>query len=930
MTRRAGTAKGITFHASRRKVAIVSKKMEMDDKGRHFLANTQVRYTPESPAKKRKVSCDSEEGVADAGPSEVQTAEPDIVMHEGSPKQPAATTGQVKNWVSRVLAEWTPRLHDLLTDLLSAEAHLNIPGTVFCGACISKAHRHDPFHWIDLWNGEFFEKVNMGMFGYILYLGHHGQPCPDLVDRLKPSKFVVMHNGIHKLAVHWCHCAGAPERILQMLHARLFPTTLDHPESAFTVVLLKEWHMHALTSKKGVYDYMYAIRHLTNNSAPHTVKNQYKEFNIVSQIWRYITMMKRSGNFHGMALPNRDPQSLTVPCFTCPWPGMNMPQDWRQTPAVYIHTCELSGDGNHGLQKKRKHDDLNDVSLGLGQGYFVHPDKMSEYMDSIEAEPAPETCSGFKVARAQRPGKFCNLDVSGVIAVICIRHGCFRPAAMVDLQKGERFGHMDFALAGALAGLEELQHIIFTYDVACIYKINILKCFGAHFPQLVPLLDRIQMLLPKMHMLAHKEACQVLYVLCYTWGTGLMHGESVEHPWAEHNQAGLSTCEMGAGHRHDALNDIHNYWNWRKVENVGAFLTRKVNEAFKGQEEKTQLYDALTEVAGVEKVSTWQWMDVDPKQKGKQVESVYLLNDGKVPTTGHAYQELTKMEIQPRDGQMDLAVGKAPSGAMQFLKTALQLEQRQLALESHLAKHKDGDNISISESASLEAERRGLRRDIDKWRHQQVTFMPKVELPDAEDVEDDEDDEMHGRPESEALALPSNFSGSEHQTFGLEILATFERRIRMGQAYNLLSAIKESLQHQGAFLSNKTKHARGQKDNTRAQRMIQSAAEHTRSLMRRYNHNRQRLIDLGMDDGDSPLRTINLKKDLTIKNVRVARSLGDSKEVRAWFWNVAPPGATAQDVAAWAVEVEQVEWFQASAEKARHNEEVNKLHKEFQ
>ncbi|GBE87373.1 hypothetical protein SCP_1100480 [Sparassis crispa] len=207
--------------------------------------------------------------------------------------------------------------------------------------------------------------------------------------------------------------------------------------------------------------------------------------------------------------------------------------------------------------------------------------------------------------------------------------------------------------------------------------------------------------------------------------------------------------------------------------------------------------------------------------------------------------------------------------------------------------------------------------------------MPKVELPDAEDVEDDEDDEMHRRPESEVLALPSDFSSSERQTFGLEILATFERRIRMGQAYDLLSAIKESLWHQGAFLSDKTKHVQGQKDNTRAQRMIQSVAKHTRSLARRYNHNRQRLIDLRMDDDDSPLRTIDLKKDLTIKNIRVAHSLGDSKEVRVWFWNVAPPGATAQDVAAWAVEVERVEWFRASAEKACHDEEVNKLHEEF-
>lgn len=120
----------------------------------------------------------------------------------------------------------------------------------------------------------------------------------------------------------------------------------------------------------------------------------------------------------------------------------------------YIHACELGGDGNHGLQKKRKRDDPNDVSLCQGKGYFVDPDIMKTYLEGIDSEAAvsqvihsevlelkfrqPETCSGFKVGRAQRPGKFRHLEVSGVVAVICIRHGCFRPGAMVDLQKGER------------------------------------------------------------------------------------------------------------------------------------------------------------------------------------------------------------------------------------------------------------------------------------------------------------------------------------------------------------------------------------------------------------------------------------------------------------------------------------------------------------
>ena len=66
--------------------------------------------------------------------------------------------------------------------------------------------------------------------------------------------------------------------------------------------------------------------------------------------------------------------------------------------------------------------------------------KVSDILKSstVLTRHQPETCSGFKVGRSQRPGKFRHLDVSGVVAVTCIRHGVFYENAMVDLQKGER------------------------------------------------------------------------------------------------------------------------------------------------------------------------------------------------------------------------------------------------------------------------------------------------------------------------------------------------------------------------------------------------------------------------------------------------------------------------------------------------------------
>ncbi|KAH9932516.1 uncharacterized protein B0H18DRAFT_871282, partial [Fomitopsis serialis] len=359
------------------------------------------------------------------------------------------------------LEEWKPRLPDILEDILASEVPANVgelcacgqavaaarcrdclQGDLRCRQCLVDAHRLTPLHWIDVWNGRCLEKQDLSEAGLVLWLGHNGHRCPYHRAVITPIVYTVTHsNGIHRVPIHECRCPDARKTVSQLLRAGLFPATLERPESVFTFDVLRQWDIHFLTSKKGTYDYFEALRRLTDNSGTRKVKNRYRELNLAGRLWQHLTALKRSGLHHNLTLPNRA-ASIAVPCFACPWPGFNMPPKWQETPAdlSYIHGCELGGDGNHGLQKKRKHDDPADVSLCEGHGFFVDPTKMTSYLAEIEAEAAtqPETCSGFKVARAQRPGKFRNLEVSGVVAVICIRHGCFRPGAMVDLQKGER------------------------------------------------------------------------------------------------------------------------------------------------------------------------------------------------------------------------------------------------------------------------------------------------------------------------------------------------------------------------------------------------------------------------------------------------------------------------------------------------------------
>ncbi len=74
-------------------------------------------------------------------------------------------------------------------------------------------------------------------------------------------------NGIHSTRLAICGCREMPpNKIRQLMRARLFPATTKDPHTAFTVNMLKEFHLHNLESKKAAYDYLGAIRRLSDNS----------------------------------------------------------------------------------------------------------------------------------------------------------------------------------------------------------------------------------------------------------------------------------------------------------------------------------------------------------------------------------------------------------------------------------------------------------------------------------------------------------------------------------------------------------------------------------------------------------------------------------------------------------------------------------------
>jgi len=141
-----------------------------------------------------------------------------------------------------------------------------------CSHCFVSDHINAPFHWAEQWNGEYFERVDISTLGHNVSLGHGGMPCPKVGPSTSAVNFIIVDtNGIHETRLSFCGCVDAGDRVKQLMGAQLFPSTTTQPTLAFTFRVLKDFHLQTLESKKSAYDYIGALRRLTNNAFPDDV-----------------------------------------------------------------------------------------------------------------------------------------------------------------------------------------------------------------------------------------------------------------------------------------------------------------------------------------------------------------------------------------------------------------------------------------------------------------------------------------------------------------------------------------------------------------------------------------------------------------------------------------------------------------------------------
>jgi hypothetical protein len=115
--------------------------------------------------------------------------------------------------------------------------------------------------------------------------------------------------------------------------------------------------------------------------------------------------------------------------------------------------------------------------------------------------------------------------------------------------------------------------LIVSYDIACQWHKKLRERMEI-FPRDEALSESVQetrYLVPKFHLPAHVEDCNLGFSFNLTRGVGRTDGEAPERGWANINPAAQSTKEMGPGTRRDTLDDHFGDWNWKKIVKLGAF-----------------------------------------------------------------------------------------------------------------------------------------------------------------------------------------------------------------------------------------------------------------------------------------------------------------------------------------------------------------------
>ncbi|KAK7007802.1 hypothetical protein R3P38DRAFT_3324954 [Favolaschia claudopus] len=825
-------------------------------------------------------------------------------------------------------------------------------GRLMCGSCMRETHAQSPFHRVQKWAGGFFKRISLKSLNLRIQLGHwHGKSrrCP-LPEKAPGDDFVIIHtNGIHNVCLDYCGCGEGGPLPVQLLRAQLWPATTTNPRTAASFAVLRHFHLLGFESKCATLEFYQSLARASDNLHYRKDNNRYHEFRRMAREWKNVRMLKRAGRGHevdGVARTQAGECALLCPA--CPQPGKNLLPGWETVSEEkqFIYAIYLALDANFRLKRKDVSTEEKDPGLGDGWAFVCG---VKEYMDHVKehwnmTQQRSHCVAHDAVDKPDREAR--GTASSGIGAVDCARHNMKRPSAVGDLQLGERYINMDYMFFRSIAGSPLIRFFV-SYDIACQWHLHLFTRME-HYENDTLTIDGagkfFTFLVPKFHLPAHIEDCNLKFSFNLTRDVGQTDGEAPERGWADANPLARSTKEMGPGFRRDTLDDHFNDWNHKKIIALGYTLRRKLEKAVP---EMVRTREALTDMnasVGAEVVEEWTDMAVKWEADVEAPNPFETIR--KDEHLAKVRAELAK-EAAEREtaGREDMGAIRGDMHVTELIAMGLQLEQQQRILAADISSTglhpTDGQRRAMTERTSK------LRRKILAWIEVQTKFWPALA-----NVREREDSERTRQSEGVAgvkvsaitLWLPSALRASVGatdvviQTSVLEM----EYRLRVAQAAESLHEIRRLLLVRTHLYKLKDKHMRGVRANTRSADKIAALNEQIKRAASTYRVAREALVVLGrvlsrsewewslqeLKEGDvRGLPQSHFHDPERKKKKRRKRKRTEEQQI-SWIWvSRGERWQPGDDVAM--NEAVRIEWAKTRARSMRWAEEVDLLEEEI-
>ncbi|KAJ7157909.1 hypothetical protein C8R43DRAFT_1125050 [Mycena crocata] len=823
------------------------------------------------------------------------------------------------------------------------------------------------------WNGVYFEKKSLADLGLRIQLGHWVNRHRCLVpEKAAGDDFVIIdEHGVHEVLLDFCGCGKGGSPTKQLMEARLYPATVAAPRTAATFNVLDRFELLAFESKCSAYEFYHSLARESDNTGLKPPPDRYPEFRRMTREWNNLDMLKKGGCGHNPdGIEGTPPGGCALLCPACPQPGKNLDPDFQEhaEEKQFLYALFVALDANFRLKRKDVSTEEKDPGLGDGLSFYGEVKRyMAHVAEHWDKPQERSTCvSHDAVDKPDREAR--GTASSGIGAVDCARHNMKRPLAVGDLQLGERYMNMDFMFFRSLAGTELLRFYV-SYDIACQWHINIVQRMKTYSPELHMRTDDKRMfvtfLVPKFHLPAHIEACNLLYSFNLTRYVGQTDGEAPERGWANANPLAGSTKEMGPGARRDCLNEHFNDWNWKKIMALGRTLLKKTQKAVPEMvATKAALDDmevslrAARAEGEVEAVVEWTKM-VELWEKSAENKNPFesLEKDDHLATVRRELaEEAAKRAEEDEEDEGDVV---DEMHVTEMIAMGLQLEEHQRTLAFDMADM--GQHPTDDQRRGMVERTSKLRRKIESWIKQQERFVPRckwlrrwehqarVRAARTQPWPGVKVQDIKLWMPSAMMKLPRSKRRSADVSKEVQ---QFEYRLRVGQANEALHDIRRHLLVRTHLYKYKDKQLRGVRANMRSKQKIDALEDRIRRAAAQYRVARLALVSLGRALGEDAWElTLKELKEEDIRarprssfsdperqrGVRGSRAaikrqkLGRKKRpVRplSWIWISQTTAQKAGEPQAMN-EALRIEWAKARARRWRWCEEVDLLEEEM-